>query len=163
MTADHSVDMYSGDTMLVLVNSTLTGALKGVSLAMDENSTWNVSGDSFLNRAELQNRVVITDGGRFTGPVRGADITVEAGGRWQATGDSEVVNLSVEAGGSVFSDSFAAVTYGASDSVREGHRSNVTFTLDESLLPPKPVMEMMPPGGGGSGPPGGGPGGPEGP
>jgi hypothetical protein len=163
MTADHSPDMYAGDTMLVLTNSTLTGELRGVSLAMDENSTWNVTGNSSLVRAEFQNRVVITDGGFYTGSVRGADLTVADGGRWQATGESSVVNLSVESGGRVAADIYATVAYGASENVTQGSRGNVTYELDESILPPEPAMEMMPPGEGAGGPPGGGPGGsPEG-
>jgi hypothetical protein len=164
MTANHGADMYAGDTMLMLINATLTGELSGVSLTMDENSTWNVTGSSSLVRAELRNRVVITDGGLYTGPVRGADLTVADGGRWQAAETSSVVNLSVEAGGRVTSDIYATVAFGASDNVVPGSRGNITYELDESLLPPEPAMEMMPPGGGAGGPPGGGgPDGQEGP
>jgi hypothetical protein len=62
----------------------------------------------------------------------------------------------------VAADTYATVAYGASENVKAGTRGNVVYELDESLLPPEPAMEMMPPGEGAGGPPGGGPGGPEG-
>jgi hypothetical protein len=164
MAADHSGEMYTGDTLLVLTNSTLTGELRGVRLAMDENSTWNVTGNSSLEQAELRNQVVVTDGGVYTGTVNGADMTVADGGWWQVTEDASVVNLSVEYGGQVTADRTVTVSYGASENVDRRIRGNVTYVLDEDLLPPQPVMDMGPPAEGGGAPPEGGPGGsPNGP